>query len=523
MGYSGLGTLAGFTLEHEHPTVVEDLPSEARFIPPPVLLEAGVVSGANTVMRVGGRGEGVIGVYSRRHRSFDDDDLNVLRSIAHVLAHAMERERAHQQLSRISITDELTGLPNRVLFVDRLEHALASIDQGESVSVLFGDLDGFKHINDALGHGAGDELLQAAAARILRHVREGDTVARFGGDEFAVLCEGVSGPEEAAAIAQGLAAGVSAEPLHIQGREVHATISLGVVVSDGSDEAATLLRDADAAMYRAKSAGTGRGELFDEALRSKVLTRLELTNELVTAIAEEQLVVHYQPEVALRGNEVWAEALVRWQHPTRGLLPPSEFIDLAEETGLIVPLGHHVIAAACEQLVRWADEPRTVGLVLAVNVSGREFKHPEFVERLLATLARTGADPGKLMLEFTESVLLDDFEGTVAKMTALRARGVSFALDDFGTGYSSLAYLKRLPVQQLKIDKSFVRDVLVDPADATIARAVIALAQSVGLSVVAEGVETRAQWEFLSGHGCHAFQGYHFGAPGAAEDLLRGR
>jgi diguanylate cyclase (GGDEF)-like protein/PAS domain S-box-containing protein len=511
-------SLAGYTLERDDPTVVEDLASETRFVPPPTLLDAGVVSGATAVMRVGGRGEGVIGVYSRRRRSFDADDLNVLRSIANVLAHAMERDRAHQHLSRIAITDELTGLPNRVLFLDRLEHALANLDPGSVVGVLYGDLDGFKHVNDALGHAAGDELLRAAATRLLDGVREGDTVARFGGDEFAVLCEGVADPQEAAQIAQALAAAVASEPWQVEGHEVNASISLGVVVSDGTDDAATLLRDADAAMYRAKSAGPGRVELFDEDLRGTVLSRLERTNELVAAIAEEQLVVHYQPEVAIRGTEVWAEALVRWAHPTRGLLPPSEFIDLAEETGLIVPLGQQVLVTAAEQLARWramgSDEAPSA---VSVNVSARQLTEGDLVGLVADLTASLQLPAWSLWLELTETAILRDLDQAIATLTELKGLGVGVAIDDFGTGYSSLAYARKFPVDAFKIDRSFIAGMTDDPRDEGIVRATVSLAHSFGILSIAEGVEEPAQMEGLRRLGCDYAQGYLLCRPGPPE------
>jgi len=445
------------------------------------------------------------------------------------LADITQRKQAEAEIERLAFYDALTGLPNRRLLGDRLRHALAASARSRRTgALLFIDLDDFKTLNDTRGHDVGDELLRQVASRLSGCVRKGDTVARLGGDEYVVMLEEVaeSGHEAAARVEQ-VGETVLARigvPYALPSGAHHQAASIGIVLfGERADTPEDLLRRADLAMYRAKEAGGNALRFFDPEMQGAVNARAELVADLRKGLAKGEFRLSYQPQVDRDGRLLGAEALLRWASPTRGAVAPDAFIAVAEETGLIVPLGHFVIAAACEQLVRWADEPRTVGLVLAVNVSGREFKHPEFIERLLATLERTGADPRKLMLEFTESVLLDDFEGTVAKMTALRARGVSFALDDFGTGYSSLAYLKRLPVQQLKIDKSFVRDVLADPADATIARAVIALAQSVGLSVVAEGVETRAQWEFLAGHGCHAFQGYHFGAPGAAEDLLRGR
>jgi len=516
----GSGSLAGYTLERDDPTVVEELAAEARFHPPPVLLEAGVVSGATAVMRVDGRGEGVIGVYTRHRRTFDDDDLNVLRSIANVLAHAMERERTHRELSRMAITDGLTGLPNRVLFLDRLEHALAHLDDGHFVSVLFGDLDGFKDVNDAWGHTAGDDLLRAAAQRLGLHVREGDTVARFGGDEFAVLCEDVTGPEEAAAIAQGLAEAMAAEPFRIEDREVRATISLGVVVSDGSGSAATLLRDADAAMYRAKSAGRGRVELFDEDLRNRVLARLELTNELIAAIGSDQLVVHFQPELAIGGSEVWAEALVRWQHPTRGLLPPGEFIDLAEETGLIMPIGQQVLTKAAEQLARWlAAGPGRAPTAVSVNVSARQLMEGDLVLLAADLVHRLQLPPGSLWIELTETAILRDPDQAITILNELKALGVGVAIDDFGTGYSSLTYARRFPVDALKIDRSFIAGMLEDPRDEGIVRATVSLARSFGILSIAEGVEEAGQLEALRDLGCDLAQGYLLCRPGPAEAI----
>ncbi|MBX3714753.1 MAG: EAL domain-containing protein [Burkholderiales bacterium] len=457
------------------------------------------------------------------------NEAGVVTNYIGTLADITQRKQAEAEIERLAFYDALTGLPNRRLLNDRLRHALAASARSRRTgALLFIDLDDFKTLNDTRGHDVGDELLRQVATRLAGCVRKGDTVARLGGDEYVVMLEEVAeSARETAARVEQVGETVLARigvPYALPSGAHHQAASIGIVLfGDRAETPEDLLRHADLAMYRAKAAGGNALRFFDPEMQGAVNARAGMVADLRAGLEQGEFRLAYQPQVDREGRLLGAEALLRWSSPGRGSVAPDAFIPLAEETGLIVPLGNLVVATACEQLVRWADEPRTVGLTLAVNVSAREFRHPEFVERLVATLERTGADPRKLMLEFTESVLLDDFEGTVAKMIALRARGVSFALDDFGTGYSSLAYLKRLPVQQLKIDKSFVRDVLADPADATIARAIIALAQSVGLSVVAEGVETRAQWEFLAGHGCHAFQGYHFGAPGAAEDLLRGR
>jgi diguanylate cyclase (GGDEF)-like protein/PAS domain S-box-containing protein len=515
----GPASMAGFTLDQNDPTTVTDLAAEERFVAPPVLLELGVVSGATAVMHVEGRAEGVLSVYTRTPRTFDVDDVNVLRSIANVLGHAIERERVHQQLSRMAITDALTGLPNRVLFVDRLEHALAHLD-GAFVSVAFGDLDGFKDVNDALGHAAGDALLRAAAQRLADHVREGDTVARFGGDEFAVLFEGVSGPEEAAAIAQGLARAVAAEPLSAADREVHVSISMGVVVAGHDDDPSTLLRDADAAMYRAKSAGRGHVELFDEGLRASVLARLDLTNDLIEGIAAGQLVVHYQPEVRIDGDDVWAEALVRWQHPTRGLLMPADFIDLAEETGLIVPIGEQVLIAAAEQMARWAalGSERAPSAV-SVNVSARQLVDGDLVDLTRDLLATLSLAPGSLWFELTETAILHDPDRALAVLNELKGLGVGLAIDDFGTGYSSLSYARMFPVDAFKIDRSFINGMTTDPRDEGIVRATISLARSFGILSVAEGVETEEELSELSRLGCDLAQGYLLCRPGPPDTI----
>jgi diguanylate cyclase (GGDEF)-like protein/PAS domain S-box-containing protein len=524
----GLGpaSMAGFTLDQDDPTIVRDLAHEQRFVPPPRLLEAGVVSGATAVMHVEGRAAGVLSVYTRTPRTFDVDDVNVLRSIANVLGHAIERDQVHQQLSRMAITDALTGLPNRVLFVDRLEHALAHLDR-TVVAVAFGDLDGFKDVNDALGHAAGDALLCAAAQRLADHVREGDTVARFGGDEFAVLFESVSGPEEAAAIAQDLARTVASEPLSASDREVHVTISMGVVVASHDDDPATLLRDADAAMYRAKSAGRGHVELFDEGLRTSVLARLELTNDLIEGIGAGQLVVHYQPEVRLGGEDVWAEALVRWQHPTRGLLMPGDFIDLAEDTGLIVPVGEQVLVAALEQMARWAAlGPDRAPSAVSVNLSARQLVDGDVVEVTRGLLQSLGLDPATLWFELTETAILHDPDRALAVLNELKALGVGLAIDDFGTGYSSLSYARMFPVDAFKIDRSFISGMTTDPRDEGIVRATISLARSFGILSVAEGVETEDELAELTHLGCDFAQGYLVcrpGPPEAIEDWVQRR
>ncbi|MBL0206799.1 MAG: EAL domain-containing protein [Propionivibrio sp.] len=429
------------------------------------------------------------------------------------------RKATEEEVRRLAFYDTLTHLPNRRLLVDRLQQAIASsLRIGKQVAVLFIDLDNFKVLNDTLGHGIGDLLLQQVAKRLERCVREGDTVARLGGDEFVVVLKDLSGEVfEGATHAEGIGEKILAElaqPYDLNGHEINSTPSIGItLLADRETTFEELMKRADMAMYQAKGAGRNTLRFFDPQMQAAVAARIALEADLRNGLRLGQLLLYYQPQVDGHGLVTGAEALVRWQHPRRGLVSPAEFIPLAEETGLILSLGASVLTTACQQLTVWSRDPLTENLTLAVNVSARQFRQPDFVEQVSAVLEISGADPKKLKLELTESVLLDNVEEIIVKMNALRACGVSFALDDFGTGYSSLSYLKRLPLNQLKIDQTFVRDVLSDPNDAAIARTIVALAQSLGLSVIAEGVETEAQREFLAASGCHDCQGYLFAAP----------
>ncbi len=429
------------------------------------------------------------------------------------------RKAAEEEIQYLAFFDSLTRLPNRRLLMDRLHQALAvSARSGYEGALLLIDLDNFKTLNDTLGHYQGDLLLQQVAQRLLACVREGDTVARLGGDEFVVMLEDLSeSPEGAAAQAETVGEKILAalnQAHRFDSHDYQSTASIGVTLFRDLDETVDdLLKRADIAMYQAKTAGRNALRFFDPEMQAVVTARAALETDLRLGVLENQFLLYYQPQVDGDGNVTGAEALLRWQHPRRGMVSPAEFIPLAEETGLILPLGLWVLETACLQLMAWAAQSESMHLTLAVNVSVRQFRHPDFVEQVLAVLDNTGADPQKLKLELTESLLLDDVKGIIAKMTALKARGVGFSLDDFGTGYSSLSYLKRLPLDQLKIDQSFVRDVLTDQNDATIARTIVALGQSLGLAVIAEGVETEVQREFLASHGCHAYQGYLFSRP----------
>jgi diguanylate cyclase (GGDEF)-like protein/PAS domain S-box-containing protein len=429
------------------------------------------------------------------------------------------RKAAEDQIKHLAFYDSLTQLPNRRLLLDRLQQALAASSRSAlEGALLFIDLDNFKILNDTLGHDKGDLLLQQVAQRLVACVRESDTVARLGGDEFVVMLEDLSANVlDAAAQAKVIGETILValvEPYLLAGHEHHSTASMGVTLfSDHENSVDELLKQADLAMYQAKAAGRNGLRFFDPEMQAVVAARASLEVDLRQGLQKDQLLLYYQPQVDGAGRLSGAEALVRWKHPLRGLVSPAEFIPLAEETGLILPLGLWVLETACAQLANWALRPETCGFTVAVNISAVQFRQPDFVEQVLAVLARSGANPQKLKLELTESLLLENVADIITKMTALKAEGVGFSLDDFGTGYSSLSYLKRLPLDQLKIDQSFVRDLLTDPNDAAIAKTIVALGQSLGLSVIAEGVETEEQRVLLASLGCHCCQGYLFGRP----------
>lgn len=436
-----------------------------------------------------------------------------------------QRKAAEAAIAHLAFYDPLTQLPNRRLLLDRLQHAVAACARGrQHGAVIFIDLDNFKTLNDTRGHDVGDLLLQDIAHRLLNCVREGDTVARLGGDEYVVVLERLSeSRDEAAAQAETVGEkvlSIISQPSLLAAQEHHGSASIGISLFASSGQTVDdLLKEADLAMYQAKAAGRSTLRFFDPEMQAAITARAAMEAELRRALRESQFSLLYQPQVDSEGRVTGVEALVRWRNPQRGLVSPSEFIPLAEETGLILPLGRWVLESACAQLAAWSAKPDTAGLAIAVNVSAREFHHPDFAQGVMDALDRTDADPRKLTLEFTESLLLNDMEDAITKMAALKARGVGLSLDDFGTGYSSLRYVKHLPLDQLKIDQSFVRDVLTDPNDAAIARAILALGQSLDLSVIAEGIETEAQRDFLANNGCRAFQGYLFGRPVSVEAL----
>ena len=439
-----------------------------------------------------------------------------------------DAKTAEDEIRYLAFYDPLTELPNRRLLLEHLRQSInISKRTGQHRALLFIDLDNFKILNDTLGHHIGDMLLKEVGKRLSSCIRTSDTAARVGGDEFVVILEDVgSSLKDAASRAKSVAEKILesiGNSYRLTDRECLITSSIGITIfSDKDEQISEILQQADIAMYQAKAAGRDAIRFFAPELQAAVNARAALEDELRQGIRNNQFMLWYQPQID-RGNVIGAEALLRWNHPTRGILLPAEFIPLAEETGLIIALGNQVMNAACKQLASWAASRETSSLSLAVNVSARQFRQSDFVEQVLAALHRAGADPHRLKLEITESMLVDNLEETIAIMTALKAHGVQFSLDDFGTGYSSLNYLKRLPLDQLKIDRSFVRDMLADTTSSAIAHAIVSLSNAMDLSLMAEGVETEEQRVCLDGLGCHAYQGFLFSPPvpvEAFQDLL---
>ncbi|UPK38097.1 EAL domain-containing protein [Bradyrhizobium sp. 186] len=437
-------------------------------------------------------------------------------------------KHAEEKILELAFFDQLTGLPNRVLLIDRVRQALNANTRNKSFgALLFIDLDNFKTLNDSLGHDVGDQLLKKVAQRISRCVRADDTVARFGGDEFVVLLANLGTQKAKAAALQAEAIGeqiLSAfvETFQLDPYEYPCTPSIGVTLFSPEDRNVDeLLKRADLAMYDAKTAGRNSLRFFDPVMQIMISARASLEADLREDLKKERLLLHYQPQVDHEGRLLGAEALARWPHAERGVVSPSEFIPVAESAGLILPLGASMLKIACRQLARWSADPATEHLTVAINVSALQMRQKNFVEEVRAIIEQTGADPHLLKIELTESTLVSNVDDVIAKMDKLKAIGVGFSLDDFGTGYSSLSYLKRLPLDQLKIDRSFVKDILVDPNDAAIAQMIIALSKSLGLSVIAEGVETDEQYAFLASQGRLNYQGYLFGRPLPPEDFER--
>lgn len=429
-----------------------------------------------------------------------------------------QRKNNEAEIFQLAFFDPLTGLPNRRLLMDRLRHLLAAREASAGhATLLFIDIDNFKTLNDIKGHDVGDLLLQEIARRLQSSAREGDTVARLGGDEFVVMLEGLS-PEADQAATQAKAAGEKIlhalrRVYHLKDFEYHSSCSIGISMFSHDVSADELLKQADTAMYEAKAAGRNALRFFDPTMQAALEARATLEADLHQALAHRQFILHFQIQVNADNKPVGAEALLRWNHPQRGMVMPDAFIPLAEETGLIKQIGHWVLATACAQLKSWETDPDKRFLVLAVNVSALQFVAKGFVKQVETLLASSGIVPSRLKLEITESMLLDNVEREISTMRQMKALGVCFSLDDFGTGYSSLQYLKRLPLDQIKIDQSFVRELAVNSNDRAIVRTIIAMAQSMDLDVIAEGVETEEQRQLLLNAGCTHFQGYLFSKP----------
>jgi diguanylate cyclase (GGDEF)-like protein/PAS domain S-box-containing protein len=519
----GLRSQAGYAIETSTAVTVEDWAREHRFRRSDVLTAHGTQSGL-TVMIEGRNGPfGVLGLHSTRPRRFSTGDVDFVQSLANVLADAFDRQLTDDDIRHRALHDPLTGLPNRLLFLDRLEHALERLGRRRSLSaILVLDLDRFKLVNDSLGHKIGDELLAAAAPRLKQAVRSSDSVARFGGDEFGILLEDVTGEHDAIDMAQRIAS-VFTRPFILDGNEHFVTTSIGIAMARGGELAEDLIRDADAAMNRAKERGRARYELFDEGMRGRAISRLRVENDLRRALERDELVLDYQPVVALRDRSlVSVEALIRWQHPERGLISPADFIPVAEENGLIEPIGRWVLDRACRQGARWyRDRPDCAPISVAVNLSAIQIGSRGLADSVAGALQGAGLDPACLTLEITESVMLADADGLSETLEELKSIGVRLVLDDFGTGYSSLAYLTRLPLDALKVDRSFIDGLGREPEDTAITEAIVAMSHALSLQVVGEGAETAEQVTELERIGCDLVQGFYFSRPVPAAEITR--
>ena len=455
-----------------------------------------------------------------------DDNHQITHYVA-VFLDISNRKQSEQEIHQLAFYDSLTTLPNRHLLMDRLQQALAvGARDGRHGALLFLDLDHFKTINDTQGHAMGDQLLIEVARRLQTCVREGDSLARLGGDEFVVVLENLSNEaDEAATQTELVADKIRLElekPYVLNDFECLSTVSIGISLFSGHLESAEdLLMHADVAMYQAKTAGRNAIRFFDPDMQTALEARAALEADLRYALEKQQFRLHYQIQVDNLRRPLGAEVLLRWEHPERGRVSPLQFIPLAEETGLIVPIGLWVLQTACTQLKEWQNDALTHDLTLAVNVSAKQFHQADFVAQVQRVLLESGVQPSHLKLELTESIMMESVEETISKMHEIKALGIGFSMDDFGTGYSSLQYLKRLPLDQIKIDRSFVRDISTDPSDAAIVQTIIAMTETLRLNVIAEGVETEDQREFLELRGCHAFQGYLFSKPVPLDEFER--
>ncbi len=518
----GTSSQATYTVLTGAPVLVDDWATETRFGNPQAIVDQGIHSSLTVAIEGPEAPFGILGIHAFAPREFSAGDIDFIQSLANVLADALERKSTEDAIEHRALHDPLTGLPNRVLFMDRLEHALERMRRrpGARAAVLFIDVDNFKLVNDSLGHHAGDELLSAVAARLKQIVRPTDTVARFGGDEFGLLLEEISSEREAIAMAERIGS-VFARPFALAHNEHFVTTSVGIALAEGHDAPQDLIRDADAAMYRAKERGRARYELFDEIMRGRALARLRIENDLRRAIERNELRLAYQPIVSLRDDSIASvEALLRWDHPERGAIAPSEFVSVAEESGLIERIGRWVLERACRQAAEWARlRPDAAPIGIAVNLSPLQLSHDDFPRIVTDALNGSGLEPSRLSLEITETLLLGEAKPISDALRALKAIGVRLVLDDFGTGYSSLSYLTRLPLDALKVDRSFVAALGSESSDSAITEAIIAMARALSLAVVGEGAETPAQVAELRRLGCEFAQGYIFSEPLAAGEI----
>jgi diguanylate cyclase (GGDEF)-like protein/PAS domain S-box-containing protein len=522
--------VTGTAIREGKVVVVHDMQTGAVHAPwREFMMRHAIVSAMSLPLRTGNTILGALTVYSHDANAFGPDEVRVAEELADNLAYGIAALRAEaarnqyaQQLEYHAGHDILTGLPNRALLQDRLNQAIAYASRYcYSVWVLFLDLDRFKFVNDSLGHKAGDIVLKTIAARLQASVREADTVARLGGDEFVLVLPERVDETLANAVVQRIMDAV-AEPIVVDGHEFFLGCSIGVAVypTDGEDPE-TLIKNADIAMYRAKESGRNNFQFYTAAMNERLLERLRIEGDLRNALERGEFVLHYQPQIDLRASRtVGMEALIRWQHPVLGMIPPLRFIGLAEETGLIVPIGEWVLRTACAQAVAW-QQAGLGALRLGVNLSARQFAQHDLVRMIAGILEETGLAPHLLELELTESLVMTDVDRAISVLGELKALGVKLSLDDFGTGHSSLSYLKRLPIDALKIDQSFVRDITHTPDDAAIVASIISLAGNLRRHVIAEGVETREQLVYLQDHGCNEMQGYYFSRPVPADVFER--
>jgi diguanylate cyclase (GGDEF)-like protein/PAS domain S-box-containing protein len=506
---------AGFTFGSLGQVVVHDFEAERRFKPAPLLRDHGVSAGASVILGGKQRPFGVLGAYTTTPRTFANDEVNFLQAVANIVTDAVVRERTEARIRYQALHDPLTELPNRSLLLDRMQQwRERAPHNGIGAAVMFLDVDHVKVVNDGLGHDAGDKLLVDLAGRLRGGLRASDTVARLGGDEFVLFCENVIGERDAKEAAERVMACFE-EPFTLGAHRRQVTASIGVVLADPRSPIETLIRDADVAMYRAKTRGRARLQFFDQAMREQSLNRLQLEQDLHLAIEEGQFFNAYQPIVSPEDGSIFGlEALARWRHPRRGVVPPAEFIPVAEKTGLIVRIGEMVLEDACREAFRWLSD----GLLpqdgyINVNLSPRQVTDPGLVDTVVRALEETRLAPARLSLEITESVLVEDAETALEVLTQLKSLGVRLVLDDFGTGYSSLSQVRRFPIDILKIDRSFVEELARSVEDAAIVEAVVSMGKALGVGIIAEGVETCAQADRLRALGCKLAQGYLFARP----------